>query len=652
MADDLDAVIANAKKSGNADDLMVLQALRDMQKTTKTGPSALERYGKPILSGAGDIVKAIGSPFYSVFDAENALMDTGADVMGIPRQGHTYSSEKFDTAVDSIFGQGDPTISAINQGVVSSLLFGGIAKTGAGLAKSAAMGAASGLAAEKTSEVLGPTAGVFAGMAPQAIVSVLSRVPGWKTRNAHKLIADAVKDTTPEEWLQAENLAKGSKASGVPLMGQEHLPAHSSVQDLASAVAASPHGEGKMQRFAANRIPAAFTAAGAAVKAAGGAPRDLQQAANVTQEAATDVAKVAEGAPGALTKPLYTIADTGKVPLQSLDHAFNMIQHSSGTATDSTRNLLSALQRDIANQGDSVKGLRNVLKEWRNKVNAEGVGAEVPKKTRQQVFTPILDELQNQLVTHSPTLEYANKMFATLKDAITNPVMRGPVGSVAEGGAKKDVPANVKKIIDEFSSDSPTASPARIRELGTYLQKVNPSAVPNVIQSYFALRLAQAAEDLQGRPNPRIGANLKNEIYGNEQQKKLTEAMLEVAAKSTGRDPNKVIEGFKRTMEVLESTGKTPGVGSPTHSRGEIKAQAEKTPMHIRAGAYLKDLVGRQSYGEIARVFTHPDSLKLLQEIAQTPKSSPKYNELIATLFSAERGAQIGQGRQPESEDR
>ncbi len=223
--------------------------------------------------------------------------------------------------------------------------------------------------------------------------------------------------------------------------------------------------------------------------------------------------------------------------------------------------------------------------------------------------------------------------------------MKGPVGKVAGKGADAQREASYTRIMSELGSE--TANPERIKNLATEIGKVDKEAFPNVTRAYLESKLNTSLKDLQGRRNPAAGANFRNAIEGTPKDK----AMIEETAKTQGQDPKKVYSGFRNLLDVLDATGRVPGMGSQTQSRMENAAMARKnpvsgavetvstTPTH-RIAKWMDDMMYKGTYAKLADVFTSPESVKEMQKLSKLPPTSIEAQRLVSLMLtSAAQGA-------------
>jgi hypothetical protein len=94
-------------------------------------------------------------------------------------------------------------------------------------------------------------------------------------------------------------------------------------------------------------------------------------------------------------------------------------------------------------------------------------------------------------------------------------------------------------------------------------------------------------------------------------------------------------------MQTLEATGKVPGSGSPTATRGQLADQLSKSRFADGVSAISSNPLGFLStrirgammagrYGQLADVFTVPDSV---QQIVKMAKLNP--NGITAQYYTA-----------------
>jgi hypothetical protein len=104
--------------------------------------------------------------------------------------------------------------------------------------------------------------------------------------------------------------------------------------------------------------------------------------------------------------------------------------------------------------------------------------------------------------------------------------------------------------------------------------------------------------------------------------------MMRGVAQAHGANPDAVVRGANNLLQVLERTGRTPGIGSPTAGRGEISKEMGKTLITDTLGMIsltptkplahrMSDWIQRGRYVEIAKALTAPSSVDALARLAK-----------------------------------
>jgi hypothetical protein len=212
--------------------------------------------------------------------------------------------------------------------------------------------------------------------------------------------------------------------------------------------------------------------------------------------------------------------------------------------------------------------------------------------------------------------------------------------------------------MNELASD--TATPKRIATLADEMRPIDKTAFPNTVRAYLEARLNTALKDLQGRRNPAAGANFRNAVEGTPKDRANLQTMIEKTAEAQGQDPQKVYAGFRKLLDVLDATGRVPGMGSQTQSRMENAALARgnpvsgaieavsTNPMH-RIGKWLDDVMYRGTYKKLAEVFTAKDSIKQMKALAELKPKSLEAQQLVSTMLTS--AAQAANAKNKENDN-
>lgn len=544
--------------------------------------------------------------------------------------------------------------------------------------KNLVSGAAAGTAGELVPDdypKLKIAAQIIGGMTPTAVESAL-KSPNRATQNAAKMIQQAMAGKTPQQWSEAEKLVQASQGVGVPLMGPEGFAGGSQVQQLASDVAASPVGGAKVRNFMEQRPGQVQNSVASQIRQIGQniGPRE---AANQAEAAATKAVQNAEQFRSNRVEQFYKAAAQNQIPEAAAQGIISKID--AVIAADKTNILAPKLQelkkslietpgtpgtqpQRIAKQTPKgtiyttipgspgtppkyitdVENLDRARKYFRDKIELPAMSPDAIPKEAAKTINPILSELRDEMTNSSKDFARGKALYQQLSESKVDPLMKGPIGNVAGKGADAQREAVYTRVMNEISGA--TATPKRIGLLADELTKVDKTAFPNVARAYLEGSLNASLKDLQGRKNPMAGANFRNAVEGTPQEKANLQAIIEKTAEAQGQNPKDVYKGFRNLLDVLDATGRVPGMGSQTQSRMENAAAARANPVSgaieavsttptKRLGKFIDDMVYRGTYAKLADVFTAPDSVKQMQQLANMPSTSTRARELVMKML-------------------
>jgi hypothetical protein len=186
-----------------------------------------------------------------------------------------------------------------------------------------------------------------------------------------------------------------------------------------------------------------------------------------------------------------------------------------------------------------------------------------------------------------------------------------------------------------------TARPENIRALYTGMNAQDPTAFPGLARTWLQNAFNDATQRIQSGDNRMMGANFAKDVFGTDQQRANFQEVLRGVAQAHGVDPNQLVQGANTLMQTLEATGKVPGSGSPTATRGQLADQLSKSRFADGVSAISSNPLGFLStrirgammagrYGQLADVFTAPDSV---QQIVKMAKLNP--NGITAQYYTA-----------------
>ncbi len=326
------------------------------------------------------------------------------------------------------------------------------------------------------------------------------------------------------------------------------------------------------------------------------------------------------------------------------------------------RDVLLKYRNEIAPDGKPLmlpSQLESVYKSNRNKLDL-GLNPTDEQKTAAGVLKGHVKSLDSLIQDVSPAIKQGREIYAQISKEMVDPLFKGPIGKLAGKGADAQMEASYPRMISELNGK--TANPARIAEIADKLKTVDKEAFPNMTRVYLEEQINTAMKDLQGRRNPSAGANFRNAIEGTPRDRENLQTMIEKTAEAQGQNPKKVYAGFRNLLDVLDATGRVPGMGSQTQSRMENAAMARSNPVSgaieavsstptKRISKWLDDMMYKKTYSKLADVFTSQESVKEMQKLANLKPTSTEARGIVATMLtSAAQGANNDQSQKDKAD--
>lgn len=433
-----------------------------------------------------------------------------------------------------------------------------------------------------------------------------------------QMVRESTGGMTPEQFALAKARIEQARQQGISLTAPEALPP-SGIQQLASDVAASQSGGRVINQFMEQR-PAQIQQAVESnlLNRVGGAGTPDANMARA-RDAATNVISGAEKARSAAVKPMYeaakadVIADPARAAIvQSIDDALPNLSPESRAAAIKFKQTLRATP-------DNAAALDDLYKTTRNRIDLPSIGATPEQKTAAGVLGPFNSQLGSALESGSPNIAAGRQAYRDITENVVNPLTAGPVGRVAgKQGFEPGSPESLNPI--SAISNERVARPESIRELYTHLNKQDPQAFPGMVRTWLENAFDAAQQTVQAGKNRMSGANFAKAVYGTPQQEaNFLETMRGVAV-ANGKNPDDFAKGAKNLMDVLQLTGKVPGIGSPTGGRiaaNEMAASSGAASVAESISAAPLSSVARKlrqwsmqgNYKQLAEVMTSPDSI-------------------------------------------
>jgi hypothetical protein len=310
-------------------------------------------------------------------------------------------------------------------------------------------------------------------------------------------------------------------------------------------------------------------------------------------------------------------------------------------ATKAERKASAPPPPEAMNPELNVGVLGNLYKNLGIQRQLPDIGATAKDKLAAYPSGKVQDALGDVLRQYSPNWRQGNAAYEQITRQTVDPLRAGPIGVVAgKTGFDPSAPSAVPRVIGAVA-DATVARPETIREIYTQLNKVDKRAFPGMVQTHLENRLNAALDKNFSGPNPAAGAKFSKSIVGTPQEQANFDEMMRGVAAARGVNPNELVKGANNLLQVLERTGRTPGIGSQTQPRQDIAQELGKTKVGDVAGMIStspmeparvrwSDKVRNARNEQIARALTAEDSVQILLKLAKT-----KPNGITASYYAA-----------------
>ena len=299
--------------------------------------------------------------------------------------------------------------------------------------------------------------------------------------------------------------------------------------------------------------------------------------------------------------------------------------------------------------------IESVTKEFRDRTQLPKSSPDAITKETAAKLRPVLKELNKTLEKHVEPIKEGRVLFKQITDEVITPLQESAVGAISKN---KDVVAALNTAIKAVT-DPKTVRPQDVRQTFRLLGLADRDVPGQLTRIHLENAFSKAARDLQSGPPRQVGAALRKAIFGEPQQRANMNAMLEQVEIMNGLRSGTIQRAFNNTMEILNRTGRIPGIGSPTASRAEFNRRtARGGVVSGAAGAadvtrssfigqireFAENLNQRRNAAALARMFTARDSVEQIEMIARGVKGNEQLRALVVGL-SGVRAIQDGTGR-------
>jgi len=281
-----------------------------------------------------------------------------------------------------------------------------------------------------------------------------------------------------------------------------------------------------------------------------------------------------------------------------------------------------------------------------------------PEKARlERANALVRDAWKSTVAADDTPLGEATAAFARHRETVVDPLKASVVGRMAgTRGMTADQESAIRtKLTQVFTKGATREGRSEIRELYKGLEQVEggPQAFVNAGKTHIADLFDEATASTSIRTSPQIAAALRKAFYGTKQQEASTNELLAQMAIASGKSPKDVAEGFKRFLSVAGSMAERPArvtsfpAAEASRIAGESKTAAVlkgvSSPF-LRAGQRVEMAVNRGTMRAMDQIFSSPDGLQQLQELAKLPLMSRRAQVIVGTLLGTKAAAS---GEQP-----
>lgn len=295
------------------------------------------------------------------------------------------------------------------------------------------------------------------------------------------------------------------------------------------------------------------------------------------------------------------------------------------------------------------------LRRWfRTQADIPPIRQDAPTKEVSGAWKALNAELKDIMSRTAPTdvgpgrskFAEARALHQKLSEQNLDPLLASDVGKIAGKGFDPAVHPAIER--GQAVLTSANARPETIRTVHQALNAQDKRAFPGMVQTHLENELASATTDLLSGPATNAGAKLRNALVGNDIKQANFDEMMRGVAHASGADPDALLAGANKLLQVLERTGRTPGAGSPTHGRGEIGKELGKTKtadaLNIVSGTPLRsytqrftDWVQRGRYVDLAKALTEPGSVDKLVRMAKLEPDGLSARYLASQILGLDR---------------
>lgn len=477
-----------------------------------------------------------------------------------------------------------------------------------------AMGAEGGALISNDNPLVSLMGGLVAGAGPDAVRAVRNR--------AESRISEAIKnipesDLRAAEARQAQGNALGVKMTGPEALGDKNLL---SQQRL---VENSPITARVMQNFMAERPGQVSNAFGGMLNQFGPAADPMATGAAV-QNAATGAITNARQAGNAAARPFYQAAEAQRIPASD----WNAM-----TGSEAVQKALQAVKADYKYgipKGEPEGSVRwlDAARKWLSDQAQGATQKGMPGAAR--IPSQAADDINAVVDASVPSYRAARGIVEQNMRQVVEPMERGLTGRLSQTA---DAPTQFGAVTDPART-----RPQQVAATAKDLKLTDPAAYRDLIRTGIQNEFDTAMKVLANGGQEFAGARLARSLRETPQ----TQANIEAAIRELPNGQT-LLKGYNNLLDTLQATGNRLPVGSATAfnelQKSEMTAQGLSrlaTNPIGGIGDWADRISSNLTSERLARIFTDPESVKLMRQLAMTNPESAKARALVGALITGE----------------
>ena len=276
------------------------------------------------------------------------------------------------------------------------------------------------------------------------------------------------------------------------------------------------------------------------------------------------------------------------------------------------------------------------LKDWADGVNSR-IGSQALREegsfgALDGAIGPIVARVRGAMDDY-PALVGLNENYAQVSRSLVN-----PVEDVLSGLSDPNARREASTVFNFIARGGDLENRAAFRRAFDQIRDANPEVAQDALDVFVGRQI----EDLRGGlDDPSVRNRAGQTIYRNlmtGNNRAAIEIMMDSMDQVHGLDRGQTFSAFSNAMEVLRTTSmRSGGVESATAGLSQasgITGSAQRVLEGVGGiGASLRNMVSRNSFGELGRRFSDPSNLQYIRELAGTDPNTYRARYLTAIMM-------------------